>query len=200
MCPFSKTAEGFENQFGTNHLGHFLFVKRLQKVLEDSKARVVSVSSSAHEDLALYPDGIRFDSFDNDVGYNAVAAYGQSKLANVLFSNELAIRFKSGGATSNSLHPGAIKTELARHVKAQFSSGYAALLNPLLSLLELGFMDADAGALTQLYVATSPALNGVTGKYFHPVAKEKRPHPRTFNTTLQTRLWEVSENLTRKYY
>lgn len=191
MCPFEKTADGIELQIGTNHFGHFLLTKLLLPLIEKQKSpcRIVTVSSIAHHGLE-YPGGIRFDSFDNDGGYNDIQAYGQSKLANVLFANELARRYNNTHITSNSLHPGSITTDLVRHVQNKdIFSPY------LLSIIKLISMDADQGALNQLYVATSPNLDGVTGKYFMPVGKVTSPNPLASDITLQTKLWKKSEEL-----
>jgi NAD(P)-dependent dehydrogenase (short-subunit alcohol dehydrogenase family) len=199
MPPFSLTDDGFESQIGVNHLGHFVLIKHLNDLIKRSKSRIVTVSSCAHE--GPYPDGIRYESFTSNDSYNPLYAYGQSKLANILFANELASRFNGTGVTSNSLHPGMIKTELGRYVEEQIKKSFVlTLLSPIFALFNTAMMDAGVGALTQLYVATAPELQGVTGKYFHPVARTTQPSKLAQNQTLQKELWEISEKLTRKFW
>lgn len=198
MPPFGLTDEGFELQIGVNHLGHFVLVKLLNDLIKRSKSRIVTVSSCAHE--GPYPEGIRYETFTSNSSYNPLYAYGQSKLANILFANELASRFNGTGVTSNSLHPGMIKTELGRYIEEQIKKSFVlTLFSPIFALFNTAMMDPNSGALTQLYVATSPELAGVTGKYFHPIARASQPSSLALNKTLQKELWEVSEKLTKKY-
>jgi len=195
MTPFGLTDDGFELQIGTNHLGHFTLIKLLNDIIKRSKSRIVTVSSCAHE--GPYPEGgIIFDSFTSNYSYNSLYAYGQSKLANILFANELASRFNGTGVTSNSLHPGMIKTELGRYVEEQIKKSFVlTLFSPIFALFNTAMMDPNAGALTQLYVATAPELKDVTGKYFQPIAKEGKVSLLAQNITLQKELWEYSEKL-----
>ena len=190
--PFSLSADGFESQFAVNHLGHFLLTKLLMTKIKNSGTRIVSVSSLAH--LNTYKNGVEFDQLMSNKSYASDKAYGQSKLANILFTNELAVRLKGTQATANSLHPGSIKTELSRHIMNNLGS-YELILAPLIYLAELALMDADMGSLTQLYVATSPKLKGVTGKYFSPIAVESKTSTQAHNLKLQKNLWDVSEIL-----
>lgn len=198
--PFGLTVDGFETQIGTNHLGHFLLVKLLTPIIRSSKSRIVHVSSIGH--MFSYPEGIKFSSFDSDVGYIPFVAYGQSKLANILFSNEMARRFNGTGVTSNSLHPGAIKTELIRHIEQSLDSSPIAkyVYESLQHYLDLWQLDPNGGALTQLYVATSPKAEGVTGEYFVPIAIIKKASTQATNTTLGGLLWEESERLTKSFW
>lgn len=200
MPPFSLTQDGYELQIGTNHIGHFLLFKLLEKMLTKSnQARLVTVSSCAHE--GSYESGIDFSKFTTGDGYNAVYAYGQSKLANILFSNEVATRYNNTGLTSNSLHPGMIQTDLMRHINNAIGKNYwLQLLTPFFSLINLACMNADQGALTTLYVATSPDMRGVNGKYFQPVAMLTAPSAHATNTTLQQLLWTETEKITRKHW
>jgi len=199
MPPFGLTDDGFEQQIGVNHLGHFVLVKLLNDLIKRSKSRIISVSSCAHE--GPYPDGIRYETFTSNDSYNPLYAYGQSKLANILFANELASRFNGTGVTSNSLHPGMIKTELGRYIEEQIKKSFVlTLLSPIFALFNTGAMDSNTGALTQLYVATAPELAGVTGQYFHPIARTAKPSLLAQNKTLQKELWDVSEKLTRKFW
>jgi NAD(P)-dependent dehydrogenase (short-subunit alcohol dehydrogenase family) len=147
---------GLELQFLTNHVGHFLLVTGLLDRLE-ADGRVVMLSSSAH--TGTYKEGVRLDDLDAAGGYTAWAAYGQSKLGNLLFARELARRLPSG-QTSNALHPGVISTNLGRHMNPLVLSVFSTL-GPLLALKSV-----PQGAATQCYVATHPSLAGTTGQYF----------------------------------
>jgi NAD(P)-dependent dehydrogenase (short-subunit alcohol dehydrogenase family) len=122
-------------------------------------------------------------------------------LANLLFSNELARRTNGTGLTSNAVHPGVVVTDSARHVERELQKDPVMpyVLPFLKSLFNIFAMNADDGALTQLYVATSPKLKGVTGKYYVPIATEGDPAPIAKNLTLQERLWEESEKLISLY-
>lgn len=181
--PKLEQVRGIEKQFATNHLGHFLLITELLEALSQD-ARVVIVSSDAHR---MTPKGgIDFDNLSGERGYSPMRAYGQSKLANVLFANELARRLPAG-QTANSLHPGVIQTNLGRH------------FNPLLSgVLGLFFFWASKsvaqGAATSCYVATSPELAGVAGVYFSDCDR-KAAHPLAADEALAARLWSVSETL-----
>ena len=201
MNGYEETVDGFESQIGVNHLGHFLLVKLLMPMIRYSKTRVVHVSSASHRDS--YSQGIDFDTWKGPQAkalYSRFYAYGQSKLANVLFSNELAARLNGTGATSNALHPGIIATDGQRHLvdllKQNALSTVALVFFRLLwgaSVLSL-----DDGALTQLFVATSPKLAGVTGRYYIPIGLDRTGDtaPAARNVTLQKMLWSVSEKHT----
>ena len=126
--------------------------------------------------------------------YEPWAAYGQSKLANVLFCSEFARRMKDSGVTCNSLHPGSIRTELTRHIEKSMAASVLAVGEMLSTPI---LMNADDGALTQLYVATAPELAGVSGEYFTPTATKGLAAPRGRDVALAKLLWEESERLTR---
>jgi len=203
--PFMKTKEGLELQIGTNHFGHHLLTKLLVPALESTAAKkdvstVVVVSSSAH--YRSYPEGVRLsiDALNDEASYNRVLAYGQSKLANVLFSQELASRVSEKGILVNSIHPGAVDTELGRHlldVIQRFVGdiGVKFLVDYVIPNGNRGLWHPKTAALTQVYCAASEKLKKekVTGKYFHPIARETKPDPHSFNHTLQTGLWELTE-------
>ena len=174
-----KTADGFEEQFGVNHLGHFLLTNLLRERLEASApARVVHVSSMMHGRAK-----IDFDSFRGDKPYSTWAAYGQSKLCNILFSNEFARRLAGTGVTSNSLHPGSISTNITRTAPAAMRF-----------LTKLFFRSPEKGAETSVYLASDQSVENVTGKYF--VARsEKRPSKAALDEDLQRQLWEESVKL-----
>ena len=181
---------GLEMQFLTNHLGHFVLVNRLLERIKQAPAgRVVMVSSLGH--LTSVPGGINFDNLSGDKGYIPFTFYGQSKLANLLMSNELARRLDGSKATSNAIHPGIIMTPLMRNF-----GGVRATLSKLLSWPFS--RNVQQGAATQCYVATAPALEGVSGHYFSDC------NPATMsihgkNPELARRLWTVSEDLAADY-
>lgn len=190
--PRLKTADGFEMQFGTNHLGHFAFTGLLLDRLSGvAGSRVVTVSSIGHRILSK----IDFDDLGADRGYNRVAAYGRSKLANLLFTYELERRLRAGGAETMALaaHPGGSATELGRHIRGR------RLFEPLMAAMA---QSAAMGALPTLRAATDPAAQG--GQYYGPDGfRETRGHPvvvsssdRSHNSQTQQRLWAASEDLT----
>ncbi|HEY9137567.1 MAG TPA: SDR family NAD(P)-dependent oxidoreductase [Terriglobus sp.] len=110
-CPFGKTKDGFETQFGTNHLGHFVFVNRIAKLVREG-GRIVMLSSSGHRFSDVNLEDPNFDVTE----YDPIAAYGRSKTANILFAVELDRRYKDRGVRATAVHPGGIRTELARHI------------------------------------------------------------------------------------
>jgi len=194
--PKSTTKDGFELQFGTNHLGHFAFTGLLlDRLLPVAGSRVVTVSSSGHRIRA----DIHFDDLQWERSYSRVGAYGQSKLANLLFTYELQRRLAPRGTTiAVAAHPGGSRTELTRNLPALFAR-VAPLLEPL-------FQDAAMGALPTLRAATDPGVLG--GQYFGPDGfAELRGHPKlvassdkSHDVDVQRRLWAVSEELTGVVY
>lgn len=182
--------DGVELQFFTNHLGHFLLVNSLlASVIAADQGRVVMLSSGAHTHSV--PGGIDFDNLSGDKGYNAWKFYGQSKLANILMSNELARRLQGTNATSNALHPGVIRTNLARSTGGFFSALISVFAKPFERTV-------GQGAATQCYLATNPALAGVSGKYFAD-CKAVAPSRDAQRDELGRRLWQVSENMLGSY-
>lgn len=190
--PKPEQVYGLDKQFVVNHLGHFILVHRLlDQVKAAAQGRVVAVSSLGYRWAP--PAGIEFDNLSGSAGYEPNKMYGQSKLANGLFSLELARRLAGTNATSNSIHPGVINTNLGRHFESwKRMAG---------SLIGWTFMKSvEAGAATQTYVATAPALAKVSGFYFEdcnpvvPVAGKHMDDPQ-----LASRLWSKSEELTAQY-
>ena len=190
--PRQQTADGFEMQFGTNHLGHFAWTGLvLDRMLAAEGSRVVTVSSVGHRIRSK----IDFDDLQAEQRYNRVAAYGRSKLSNLLFTYELQRRLEASGADTAALaaHPGLSDTELSRHVPG------GRLLRPLARPLA---QSAARGALPQLRAATDPDAEG--GQYYGPDGlMEARGDPvvvessdRSHDLELQQRLWTVSEELT----
>ncbi|MFN7249656.1 MAG: SDR family oxidoreductase [Anaerobacillus sp.] len=178
-----ETADGFELQFGVNHLGHFLLAKRLLELLiASAPARIINVSSGAHKAGRIY-----FDDVNLKANYSFIRAYAQSKLANVLFTNELSVRLKDKGITVNCLHPGAVATNIGINRETGFGTFITRLLKPF-------FVTPEQGAETSIYLATSPEVANVTGKYFYrkkPVATSKRAN----NKEDARKLWELSEKM-----
>jgi NAD(P)-dependent dehydrogenase (short-subunit alcohol dehydrogenase family) len=170
--PLARTAEGWELQFATNHLGHFALATGLHRALaEAGGARVVSVSSSAHLNSPVVFDDIHFRERE----YDPWAAYGQSKTANVLFAVAATKRWASDGITVNALMPGAIRTSLQRYItdealaqmRARMGGGAPAWKTP------------EQGAATSVLVATSPLLEGVGGRYFEDCNEAEPNQPGT---------------------
>lgn len=188
--PELQQVHGLERQFVVNYLGHFILAHRLlEQVKAAPQGRFVIVTSPTYR---LMPDGIQFDHLDGTWGpYIPFQMYGHSKLAIGLMSLELSRRLKDTPATSNSLHPGVINTNLGRYFPLKDRIRAA--------LLGWSYMKSHGqGAATHAYVATSPLINGVTGRYFedcNPVL----PGFQMENTEMAQRLWTVSENLTRPY-
>ncbi|OAN32629.1 SDR family NAD(P)-dependent oxidoreductase [Mycolicibacterium iranicum] len=191
--PRQETADGFELQFGTNHLGHFALTGLLLDQIEAAPAgRIVTVSSIGHRIRA----DIHFDDLQLARNYNRVVAYGQSKLANLLFTYELQRRLSAAGSSTAALaaHPGGSNTELGRHLP---------LLDPVFRAVS---QSASMGALPTLRAATDPAARG--GQYYGPSGPfELRGYPqvvssskRSHDAALQRRLWTVSEELTKVVY
>lgn len=191
MTPKSTTKDGFELQFGTNHLGHFAFTGLLiDRVLAVPGSRVVTVSSTGHR----FARGIRFDDLQWEHDYRRVGAYGQAKLANLMFTYELQRRLIGTNTIAAAAHPGGSNTELMRNLPAAIR-GVGTLLTPL-------FQGPDMGALPTLRAATDPGVLG--GQYFGPDGfGEQRGYPKivgstaaSHDTAAQRRLWAVSEELT----
>jgi NAD(P)-dependent dehydrogenase (short-subunit alcohol dehydrogenase family) len=185
QLPELQLVNGVERQFAVNHVGHFLLTMRLlEQVVAADAGRVVAVSSGAHR---WAPRGIRFDNLDGSQDYDPREAYGVSKTANGLFSRELARRLADTSATSNSLHPGVIPTNLARHLPQRDYD----MSNPM-------FKTIPEGAATQCYVATHPELAGVTGWYFDD-CNPALPNEHMQDDAMAAKLWALSEELVADY-
>jgi NAD(P)-dependent dehydrogenase (short-subunit alcohol dehydrogenase family) len=160
MCPpLQHTKEGFELQFGTNHLGHFVLGCRLvPALLKASPSRVVMVSSSAHRFSDIVFDDVNY----NNRPYEKWPAYGQSKTANILYAVELNRRLSSKDVTVNAIHPGAIMTELSRHLTEEDIAG---LDDVAPGGGDIHWKSVQAGAATSIWAATAPELEGNGGQY-----------------------------------
>jgi NAD(P)-dependent dehydrogenase (short-subunit alcohol dehydrogenase family) len=191
--PKQTTRDGFELQFGTNHLGHFALTGLLlDRMLPVPGSRVVTVSSVGHRIRA----GVHFDDLQWERSYSRVGAYGQSKLANLMFTYELQRRLSATSATiAVAAHPGASDTELMRNSPAALRT-LAAVATPLFA------QSAAMGALSTLRAATDPNVLG--GQYYGPDGLgQGRGHPKlvtsskqSHDTAIQRRLWTISEELT----
>ncbi|MDP6472112.1 MAG: SDR family oxidoreductase [Pseudomonadales bacterium] len=182
--PKLEQVRGIEKQFATNHLGHFKLLTSLQDRLT-ARSRVAVVSSAAHAQAPA--SGIDFDNLSGENGYSPWRAYGQSKLANILFANAFAERVPDG-CTVNSLHPGIIQTNLGRNMQGPLTWMMGLVMWPFMSSIE-------QGAATSCYVVANPATEGVTAKYFADCA-QTRVSSKARDHELGQRLWEVSEQLT----
>ncbi|QKV79918.1 SDR family NAD(P)-dependent oxidoreductase [Amycolatopsis sp. Hca4] len=191
--PRQTTRDGFELQFGTNHLGHFALTGLLLDLLLPVEgSRVVTVASIAHRIRA----GIRFDDLQWEKSYDRVAAYGQAKLANLMFAYELQRRLAPHGTTASiAAHPGVARTELMRNSPAALRAVFP-LVAPLFT------QSSERGALPVLRAATDPSALG--GQYYGPAGPggyRGRPEvvsssPQSYDASIQRRLWAVSEELT----
>lgn len=178
-----ETSDGIETTFAVNHLGYFLLTELLlERLKECAPARIVSVASDAHAQAGGRLD---FDDLENRK-YSIMKAYGRSKLANILFTRELARRLEGTGVTANCLHPG--------FVGSNFAKNNGAIAKLVMLLLKPFARSPEKGAETAIYLCSSPAVEGVSGEYF--VDCEIRS-PRDFarNDEDARRLWEVSQRM-----
>jgi len=182
---FTRTTTGdrLETTFEVDYLSHFLLTGLLIDLLKASApSRLVEVSSIAH-----YNGHIDFDDLQGEKGYGGWKAYSQAKLAQVLFTYELARRLKGTGVTANCLHPGAVATNIWSRPLGR--AGF------IMKLLRLFMMGPEGGAKTPIYLASSPDVEGVSGKYFTN-KKEKESSKESNDEQVARRLWLVSEDLT----
>ncbi|XP_043082350.1 retinol dehydrogenase 12 isoform X3 [Puntigrus tetrazona] len=154
MCPYSKTADGFEMQFGVNHLGHFLLTYLLLDLLKKSSpSRIINVASVAHT-----WGSIHLDDINSEKGYSPRRAYGQSKLANILCTRSLAKRLQGSGVTVYSLHPGVVQSELFRNLSKPVQIAVKVFSPFTKSTVQ--------GAQTTIYCAVEPKLDNESGGYY----------------------------------
>jgi NAD(P)-dependent dehydrogenase (short-subunit alcohol dehydrogenase family) len=192
FTPFETTADGFEMQFGTNHIGHFVFtVGLVPALLNGAPARIVNLSSGGHVSSDIVWDDPNFARRP----YDKFAAYGQSKTANILFTVELDRRLAARGVRSYAVHPGMIKTDLGRHMtRADFAD-----LTERASKAPSGGLPAyksiPAGAATTVWAATAPELAGVGGVYLADCAVTDMHAPWALEPASAQRLWALTESL-----
>jgi len=188
VCPYGKTSDGFEMTFGTNHLGPFLLTNLLMPLLKkasDPGARVINVSSLAHKFTGINWDDLMFEK----TKYESFKAYGQSKLANILFTKELARRGEGSRVDFFSLHPGSVKTDLFRHNKQTMNRCFNLMFKPFLFLMKT----PESGAQTSLHCILEDGL--VSGGYYS-ACREASPSPAATSLEDARRLWQISAQLT----
>jgi len=177
------TADGLERTFALNHLAPFLLTSLLlERLVASAPARIVTVSSGA-QSLGT----IDFDDLMGEPAYSGQRAYNQSKLANVLFTYELARRIDGSGVTATVLHPGMTSTAFGAEDTAR---GWG----PLIAVMRRFMRTPARGAETSVYLASSPEVEGVSGRYFAD-RTVKRSHPTSYDTATSARLWQVSTDL-----
>jgi NAD(P)-dependent dehydrogenase (short-subunit alcohol dehydrogenase family) len=177
------TPDGLEETFAVNHLAYFLLTQLLlDRIVASAPARIVNVASDAHQNATL-----DFDDLNAEKSYRAMARYGSSKLANILFTRELARRLDGTGVTANCLHPGFVATGIA--------TNNGLLGRVVMQLARLVARTPEKGAETSVYLCTSDNVAGVSGRYFVDCAPVE-PAAAAQSDTDAARLWQVSEELT----
>jgi len=181
-----QTDDGYEMTFQVNHLGPFLLTQLLRdQLVAGDDARVVNVASDAHSSARR---GLDFDDLQSTRHYRGFRVYGKTKLANILFTRELARRWADTGVTANAVHPGFVASSFGRDGD---TGRFGALLFPLLKPFALS---PEQGARTQVYVASAPELAGITGGYWVKSAPAT-PSAAAQDDAAAARLWQVSEEL-----
>ncbi len=179
-----ESVDGIEMTLALNHLSYFLLTDLLLPLIKSSApARIVNVASAAHKGAS-----INFDDLEGEHRYSGWKAYQQSKLANILFSYELARRLDGTGVTVNSLHPGFVRTNFLDGIEGWRGRLFRAIADRVA-------LSAEQGARTSIYLASSPDVSGVSGRYFEkerPVASS----PQSLDEAAAQRLWRISEELT----
>uniref|UniRef100_G3ND05 Si:dkey-94e7.2 n=1 Tax=Gasterosteus aculeatus TaxID=69293 RepID=G3ND05_GASAC len=186
MCPYSKTVDGFEMQLGVNHLGHLLLTYLLLDLIKRSApARIVVVASVAHTWT-----GIRLDDINSERSYDTMKAYGQSKLANVLFARSLAkllqVDYQGTGVSVFSLHPGVVQSDLWRHQHQ--------CIQVAVKIFRVFTKTTLEGAQTTIYCAVEPGLDSQSGGYFSDCAPARCSRAAS-DEDLAQKLWEISCNM-----
>jgi NAD(P)-dependent dehydrogenase (short-subunit alcohol dehydrogenase family) len=177
------TAEGIESTWALNHLSYFLLTRQLLDVLKASApARIVNVASDAHTGAKINFDDVQFAR-----GYTAWKAYGQSKLANIMFTYELARRLNGLGITANALHPGAVATNFGKNNSGLVGKGIGLVMRVI------GITPAQ-GAETSIYLASAPGLDGISGKYWVKRVSKASSMQSNIESD-QRRLWNLSEEM-----
>lgn len=204
--PYTLSTDGLELQFAVNHVGHFYLTHRLlplvrRGVKATGSATITVVSSEAHATQTFIPRRVYLteEELNLERNYNPFKYYAQSKIANILFSNELAHRLGDGHQNIyvNSLHPGFVATELHRH----FINRLPEFMRPLADFfLKWLAWECDEASLTQLYTAVSPNISAdnITGKFFHPVAYEFPAIAEAMDKYTQIKLWDFTERILSK--
>ncbi len=176
-----ETEDGFERQFGVNHIGHFMLTTRLTDIMGKG-SRIVNVASGAHK-----TGRIHFNDINLHKGFNVITAYSQSKLANVLFTRELSRRLISRGITVNCCHPGAVATNIGIDRDTGFGKTITGLLKPF-------FQTPEQGARTAIYLASDDEVSNITGGYFYK-CKPAKSSKQSKNIKLARKFYRFSEKL-----
>ncbi|MEZ5245534.1 MAG: SDR family NAD(P)-dependent oxidoreductase [Acidimicrobiales bacterium] len=195
FTPEGRTVDGFETQFGTNHLGHFVFTNHVMPaLLAGAPSRIVNLSSAGHGFSDVLWDDPNFESRP----YDKFDAYGQSKTANILFTVGLEARYAAAGVRSNAVHPGMIMTDLARHMGAGDMEELGARASRRASSGAGGglpsFKTVEQGAATSVFAAVDPSLEGIGGRYLDDV-EFAEPEAWATDPEAAERLWAMSESL-----
>jgi len=176
------SVDGYEMTFALNHLNYFLLTDLLLDMLKSApSARIVNVASNAH-----YRGHVNLDDLQSQHGYNGMKVYSMSKLMNVLFTYELSRRLQGTNVTANCLHPGFVASNFA------YNNGWFVRFG--MSFMS-GRISVENGAKCPIYLASSPEVNEVSGKYFNYDTKEKRSSEESYDQNMAKRLWDVSEKL-----
>jgi NAD(P)-dependent dehydrogenase (short-subunit alcohol dehydrogenase family) len=184
MMRRQESVDGIEMTWAVNHLGYFLLTYLLlDTLIASAPARIVNVASALHAQAR-----INFDDLQGKRSYNPLNAYNHSKLANILFTYELARRLAGTRVTANALHPGGVRTNLV----ARNGGLFKWFVQPLFNLQAIS---VEQGARTSVYLASSPEVEGVTGKYFGK-CQEWRSSSDSYDEAAQKRLWQVSAEMT----
>ncbi len=186
----SHTQDGFETQFQVNHLSHFYLTQLLLDLLKKSySARIVNVSSAAHRGRNIDFEHLPYGKEK----YDGLDVYGQTKLANVLFTYEFSRRYASEGISSYALHPGVVRTQIGqKNTKGWIHWGWQLLTSlPIFSISE------EKGAETSLYAAIAPELEGISGKYLRN-SKIIKSTKQSYDEETARKLWEISEQLLKE--
>lgn len=179
----TETVDGIEGTLAVNHLAYFLLtILLLERIKQSAPARIINVSSTLHQRASM-----NFDDLGAKRSYSGMRAYGQSKLGNILFTNELARRLAGTAVTVNSVHPGGVATNLGKN--------NGALARAFISLIGIFSRTPEKGAETQIYLAASPEVDGVTGQYFVD-CKPARSSAQSRDEQIARRLWDVSAQMT----
>ncbi|MGA8726531.1 MAG: SDR family oxidoreductase [Acidimicrobiales bacterium] len=182
----TETKDGFEATFGINHLGPFLLTTLLlDRIIASAPARIVNVSSTAHRSARR---GLDFDDLQSTKRYTGMQAYGRSKLANILFTTELARRLEGTGVTANAVHPGTVATGFARDGDANGVFAFG------VKVIKPFALTPEKGARTSIYVASSPEVASVTGAYFVK-CRQTKPSGAALDEAAAAQLWAASEQL-----
>jgi NAD(P)-dependent dehydrogenase (short-subunit alcohol dehydrogenase family) len=185
FSPRRETVDGIEMTWALNHMGYFLLTELLLDTLKASApSRIVSVASDAHRMIS----GIHFDDVESKKSYNALNAYSQSKLANILFTRELAHRLEGSGVTANCLHPGFVATN--------FTTGKGLIFRIFQIGAKFLAISPEDGAKTTIYLASSPEVEKVTGQYFAK-CKQAKPTAAASDDEAAKRLWALSETMVK---